>query len=347
MTYLLFLAPVENTTMVDIDKKACRTVAEQGYLAGLWLESYLTWEFLKEHPKAMEPSYLYVNWNYIPGMYCRKNYLRSLVIKQDEWDRLSDPAYLAHYWEPTQEPGDFHWTFALAICQSRYSDCKDPSHKDEYVVSVAVIRKPASFAGIPFALAADGLSDPDEKESTLLIVHLHHQSRLFPDIYYDRYYSHFTMMHMSREHYNVGHPQKYVGGLLHNAYEAREESHSPKAKLPPAFVDSTVYLFPVDSCVRLYRDWTTDHEDRPSTEEHFVWLSEETMPFCTDPGQPHVPPDFTLGLADVNDWLAWDGEPPWILDPKECPKLVHPNLGSTSPSSTSPGTENGSQKRKN
>ena len=116
----------------------------------------------------MEPSYLFVNWNHILGMYCRKNYLRSLVIEPAEWERLSDPAYLAHYWESTQEPGDFHWTFALAICQSHYSDCKDKSRKDEYVVSVAMIRKPASLAGLPFSLAVDGLSDPNKKESTLL-----------------------------------------------------------------------------------------------------------------------------------------------------------------------------------
>ena len=328
--------------MVDVDKQACCTVAEQGYLAGLWPESYLTWEFLKEHPKAMEPSYLYVNWTHIPGMYCWKNYLHSLVMEQDEWDHLSDPAYLACYWEPTQEQGDFHWTFALAICQSHYSKCKDQSREDEYVVLVAIIWKPASFAGLPFALVADGLSDPDEKESTLLIVCLHHQSRLFPGIYYDWYYSHFTMMHVSGEHYNMGHPQKYVGALLHNAYEAREESHSPKAQLPLAFLDSVVYLFLVDSCVQPYWDWTTDHEDRAAPEEHFVWLSEETMPFCTDPGQLHVPPNFTLGLADISDWPAWAREPPWILDPKECPKPVCPDLGSAGL-----GAENGSQKRKN
>ena len=88
--------------MVDVDKQACRAIAFC-YLAGLWPKSYLTWEFLKEHPKAMEPGYLYINWNHILGMYCQKNYLHSLVIKQDEWDCLSDPTYLAHYWEPTQE----------------------------------------------------------------------------------------------------------------------------------------------------------------------------------------------------------------------------------------------------
>ena len=156
--------------MVDEDKQACHIIAKWGYLASLWPESYITWDFLKQHPKAMEPGYLHVNWNHIPGMYCQKNYLCSLVIEQDEWDHLSNPAYLAHYCEATQQQGDFQRTFALALCWSCYSDCKDESHKREYVVSVAVIRKPASFEGIPFAMTVDEFSDPAEKESTLLIV---------------------------------------------------------------------------------------------------------------------------------------------------------------------------------
>ena len=169
------------------------------------------WEFLKEHPKAMEPGYLYRNWNHILSMYCWKNYLRSLVIEQDEWDRLSDPANLAHYWVLTQEPGDFHQTLALVLCLSKYSVCEDKSRKEEFVVSVAVIRNLVCLPGIPVALVADEFSDPTERESTLLIIRLHCQSKLFPDIYFDRYSNHLTMMHISAEQYNVTHPQKYVG----------------------------------------------------------------------------------------------------------------------------------------
>ena len=197
------------------------------------------------------------------------------------------------------------------------------------------------MARIPFASAVDEFSDPAERESSLLIVRLHRQSKLFPDIYFDRYSNHFTMMHVSREQYNVGHLQKYVRAMLHNAYEAGGKSKSPKAKLPPAFLDSNVYQFPMDSCVWPYDDWTMGVEGKSTLAEHFVFLSEETMPFCTDPGQPHVPPDFTLGLADVSDWLARAGEAPWILDPKECPKPVR--LG---PDSTGRGSGGSPRKRK-
>ena len=150
------------------------------------------------------------------------------------------------------------------------------------------------------------------------------------------------MMHVSGKQYNVGHPQKYVGALLHNTYEARGKTKSPKAKLPLAYIDNNVYQFPVDSCVRPYKDWTMGVRERAVMAEHFVFLSEDTMPFCTNPGQPHILPNFTLGLADVSDWLARAGEAPWRgEDPKECPNPVHLGLGFTGP-----GTWGSPQKRK-
>ena len=113
--------------MVDVDKQACRALAERGYRNGLWPESYVTWDFLDKYPKAMEPRYLHLNWNHIPGMYLRKYYLRTLIIEKEEWAHLSDPASLTCYWEPAQGSGDFHQTFALALCRTAFHDCKDTS----------------------------------------------------------------------------------------------------------------------------------------------------------------------------------------------------------------------------
>ena len=139
-------------------------------------------------------------------------------------------------------------------------------------------------------------------------------------------------MHDSRMPFNVGHPQRFVGALLHNAFPAGDKP-SPKVKLPLAFLDHLT-KFPIDSCVWEYRDWTTDCEDQSSLDEHFVWLSNEFMPFQTDPGTPYVPPDFTLGLPAVGDWLKQTGEVPWVLDPAEHPTpAVQSHHESTGPSS--------------
>ena len=54
-------ACIRNHIMVDIDKQACHTLAERGYCNSLWLESYVTWDFLQMYPKAMEPGYLHLN----------------------------------------------------------------------------------------------------------------------------------------------------------------------------------------------------------------------------------------------------------------------------------------------
>ena len=102
----------------------------------------------------MEPGYLHLNWNHIPGMYLWKYYLQTLVIKKEEWAHLSDPASLACYWEPTQGPGDFHRMFAVALCQTAFHDCEDLNRRKEYVVSIAIVQKLAWYMGILFSMAA-------------------------------------------------------------------------------------------------------------------------------------------------------------------------------------------------
>ena len=310
--------------MVDMDKHACRSLADELYKKKLWPESYITWEFLEAHPWAMEPRYLQINWDTIPGLYNRKQHLQTLVIEKKEWDHLSDPAQLAHFWEPTQNPEDFHRTLALALCWTPFHDSPDAQQKKEYIMSVAVVRKLSQYKGLPFVTAAEEFRDSaNETTHSLLLVRLHRKSLLFPDIYYDRYGHHFTLMHDTGKGYSVGDPQVFLGAQLHNAY-ASGKGPSPKAKLPPAFLDRPVGHPLVDLCTQEYRDWTKDFPalagSKNTLEEHFVWLSTGHQPYTHDPGSPFVPPDFTLGLPPVRDWPRRSGEPPWPLDPKDRPK---------------------------
>ena len=175
-------------------------------------------------------------------------------------------------------------------------DCEDASRRAEPVVSVTVVR----FAVVPFSSAADKFRQDFDYSPTLILVWLHCRSKLFPDVYFDQYNQHFTIMHDSGKAFNVGHPQRFVGALLHSAYLTRDKP-SPKAKLPPAFMDQSS-KFPIDSCTRGYQDWAIGHEDRPNPVEHFVWLSSEFTPYTTELGAPFIPPDYTLGLPSVDDW---------------------------------------------
>ena len=310
--------------MVDMDKHACRSLADESYKKKLWPESYITWEFLEAHPRAMEPGYLQINWDTIPGLYNRKQHLQTLVIEKKEWDHLSDPAQLAHFWEPTQNPEDFHRTLALALCWTLFHNSPDAQQKKEYVMSVAVVKKPSWHDRLPFLTTAEEFQDSaNETTHSLLLVRLHRKSLLFPDIYYDRYGHHFTLMHDTGKGYNVGDPQVFLGVQLHNAYTSGK-GPSPKTKLPPAFLDRPAGHPLIDSCTREYQDWTKDFlapaGSKNTLEEHFVWLSTSYQPYTHNPGSPFVPPDFTLGLPPVWDWPRRSGEPPWPLDPKDCPK---------------------------
>ena len=189
-------------------------------------------------------------------------------------------------------------------------------------MSVAVVRKLARHPGLHFETAAGELRD--DTTPTLVLVRLHQKSLLFPDIYYDRCRTHFTLMHNTGEGYNVGHPQKFLGSLLQNAATSGKDP-SPKAKLPPVYLDLPATSPLIDSCTRKYRDWTeacpaSRGDERAALEEHFVWLSKDYTPYDTDPGSPFIPPDFTLGLPPVKDWPHWVRKPPWVLDPEGCPK---------------------------
>ena len=335
--------------MVDMDKHACRQLAENGYKNGQWPESYITWEFLADHPRAMESGYFHIDWNSIPGLYNRKSYLRMLVIKKEEWDYLSDPTQLKHYWEPTQDSHDFHRTLGLALCWTPFHECSEPAQKKEYVVLVAVMRKPARHFGLPFTAAAEELWDDAEMTPTLLLVRLHQKSLLFLDIYYDRCGTHFTLMHNTGKGYNVGDPQKFLGALLQNAVTSGKDP-SPKAKLPLAYLDLPATSPLIDSCTRKYRVWTEEcpapeGDECATLEEHFVWLSKDYTPYDNDPGLPFIPPDFTLGLPPIKDWPHQAGEPPWVLDAKECPKPVR-NVPVDSTSSMDEGKEKKKKKKK-
>ena len=208
---------------------------------------------------------------------------------------------------------DFQQTFALVLCQTAFHDCEDASRRKEYIVSFGIVQKPAWHMVIPFASATDKFRDDLEDSPTLILVWLHRHLRLFLDLYFDRYHQHFVVMPDSGMPSNVGHPQRFVGALLHNAFPAGDKP-SPKAKLPPAFLDHPM-KFPIDSCIREYQDWTTNCEDQSSKDEHFVWLSNEFTPFQTNPRTPYVPLDFTLGLPAVENWLKGPGKFPgsWTL----------------------------------
>ena len=335
--------------MVDMDKHACRSLADESYKKKLWPESYITWEFLEAHPRAMEPGYLQINWDTIPRLYNRKQHLRTLVIEKKEWDHLSDPTQLTHFWEPTQNPEDFHRTLALALCWTPFHDSPNAQQKKEYIMSVAVVRKPSRYKGLPFVTAAEEFWDSANKTThSLLLVRLHRKSLLFPDIDYDRYGHHFTLMHDTGKGYSVGDLQVFLGAQLHNA-DTSGKGPSPKAKLPPAFLDRQAGHPLVDSCTQEYRDWTKDFpalaRSKNTLEEHFVWLSTGHQPYTHDPGSPFVPPDFTLGLPPVRDWPHWSGEPPWPLDPKDCPK-PKPDLAAPADSTGASSPDENKKQRK-
>ena len=108
-------------------------------------------------------------------------------------------------------------------------------------------------------------------------------------------------MHDTGKGYNMGDPQKFFGALLQNAITSGKDP-SPKAKLPPAYLDLPATSPLINSCTRKYRDWTEgcpapEGNKHATPEEHFVWLSKDYTPYDNDPGFTIRTPGFHAGTT--------------------------------------------------
>ena len=191
-----------------------------------------------------------------------------LVIPPAELKRLCDPTNLKKYWEPDDVPEQFHTTLALAFMQDKFHDCTDESRRQEMVVSVAVVRKPAQKSSMTFEQAVIELKTLTERASTLLLVQLHRKSDIFPDCYYHHRCRHFALMYDTGEDFNCSSPLRFTSVELLTAYEPGK-THSPRAKLPPSWHLNSGATYPIKSCVWDYKDWTTGRSGVDSPETHF------------------------------------------------------------------------------
>ena len=260
------------------------------------------------------------------------------MIPPADLERLCDPTNLKKYWEPDDIPEHFHTTLALAFVRDKFHDCLNVSRQQEMVVSVAVVRKPAQKSAMTFDQAVIELRNQSERASTLLLVRLHCDSDMFPDVYYHDRGRHFALVYSTGEDFNCGSTLRFTGAELLGAYDPRKK-FSPRAKLPPSWRLNSEGTHPVESCSQEYKDWTTGRKGVVSPETHFTWISNAFMPFGSALGQDIILPDSMLGLPPVDRWPTRGGPILWILDPAEHPRPDDPNM------SQSLGTT-GTKKRK-
>ena len=190
-------------------------------------------------------------------------------------------------------------------------------------MSVAIVRKLARFTGIPFSIAADEFRDLAKNSPTLLIIQLHRQSRLFPDIYYNWYGQHFTLIHDLE---NIT-----MSGTLKSMWERCSTTHMrPGTKLPPG----QSYLRPSQTVPCMDSQWTpacgstktgqqtsmkNPHQPNISSGSlgsscHSVWILENHISHLSSlwvlqrlvPGRPETGSHLGyLTLLNTQSQLAW------------------------------------------
>ena len=146
----------------------------------------------------MEPGTLcseHMQWNHTPGLFKRIPMLPSLMVKPVIWDKWCDGT--CAYWEPSQEPDDFHPGIALVVCYSPFQDLPQDNLRDKKTISMSLVYVPEHWILPSFMEAAyvvNRAQDAKDPRGMMSLAQIHKRSPFYPDISFREYKQHLTIM---------------------------------------------------------------------------------------------------------------------------------------------------------
>ena len=221
------------TTTTDDKINAFNAVADS-FRAGIQPAIFLSHSFLQEHPILLEEGCLTVNWDRIPGLYRRTNKLLTVSVTDKQWERRGRPGGWTA-WEPDTQPQNFHPNMAMVVCKGAFYDAKDPMMQTKVGHFLSIARVPDCVQLLPFEQLREAFNNYTDAATAIGLVRLHRGNPLFPDVYFQYYGEHFTIMGLQDPTIQFGTANEFVGGYLVCQHVA-SSSRKAHAMLPPGYV---------------------------------------------------------------------------------------------------------------
>ena len=262
----------------------------------------LSHAFLQVNPILLEEGVLKVNWGRIPGLYTRVNQLLTVVVSDSQWEKWGAPGGWT-IWEPDSLPTSFVPNMAVVMCKGPYKDSEDPALIDSFCYSMAVARVPDCVPLLPFNTLREAFKGHKDTEYTAIgLMRYHAASRMFPDVYFQYYQQHPTIMGLENEELVFGAADEFVAGYLIRHHQVASD-RGAHAMLPPGYrLNATS---PVPSPTYVY--------SMPGTGvpgQHPAIHSVHLAPLTTCLRQPGR---FCLAEPPVSEWHFNDSSIPWVL----------------------------------
>ena len=210
-------------------------------------------------------------------------------------------------WEPDPQPEHFRPNLAVVLCEGMFDDATDPGLMGKVCHYMIIAQVPDYIELLPFNQVWETFNRYNEATTGVGLVRLHQSNEIFPDIYFQYYGEHFTIMGLLDPEIRFGTADKFVGGYLvrrHLAVSGRR-AH---AMLPPGYMLGATC--PSPSPMYPYHPGGTGFlAQHPPI--HAIFLAPRGK-FIASPGR------FCIGEAPATQWLFDDAPVPWILPEGYC-----------------------------
>ena len=186
--------------------------------------------------------------------------------------------------------------------QGGISRSLDPKLQDKVGHFITIARVPDCVELLPFDQLREAFNSYNEAATAIGLVWLHRSNVVFPDVYFQFYSEHFTIMGLLDLEIQFGTADEFVGGYLVHRHVA---SSGPKAHamLPPSYVQGA--KCPRPSPTYTYRPGGTGTPGQhPPIHVIFMAAIGRVLP---------SPSRFCMVEAPAKEWSFNDAPVPWIL----------------------------------
>ena len=210
-------------------------------------------------------------------------------------------------WEPDTQPEHFCPNLAVVLCKGIFDDATDPGLMGKVCHYMTIARVPDCVKLLPFNQVREAFNRYNEAATGVGLVRLHQSNEIFPDIYFQYYGEHFTIMGLSDPEIRFGTADEFVGGYLVCQHLAASGWRA-HAMLPHGYVLGATC--PSPSPMYPYRPGGTEFPvQHPPI--HAIFLAPRGK-FIASPGR------FCIGEAQATEWPFDDAPVPWILPEGYC-----------------------------
>ena len=271
------------------------------YQAGIQPAIFLTHSFLQDHPILLEEGYLTVNWDRIPSLYSRTDKLLTVSITDAQWEKWGWPGSWTA-WEPDTRASNFIPNMAVVVCKGIFHDAPDPQLQDKVSHYMTIARVPDCVELLLFDQLREAFNNYNEVATALGLVRLHRSNVVFPDVYFQFYSKHFTIMGLLDPEIRFGTADEFAGGYLVRRHVG-SSGWKAHAMLPPSYVQGA--KCPSPSPTYTYRPGGTGTlGQHPPIHVIFMAAIGRVLP---------SPNRFCIVEAPAKEWSFNDAPVPWIL----------------------------------